>query len=55
MVGLGVKSLLRRRRRLSDANLVNSCRIVGGVTGTRGEDRKISRCGGSRKTGSSSG
>jgi hypothetical protein len=28
LVGLEVKSLLRRRRRLSDANLVNSCRIV---------------------------
>jgi hypothetical protein len=32
LVGLGVKSLLRRRRRrrrLSGANLVNSCRIIG--------------------------
>jgi hypothetical protein len=31
LVGLGVKSLLRRRRRRNDANLVNSCRIVGGL------------------------
>jgi hypothetical protein len=29
LVGLGVKSLLRRWRRPSGANLVNSCRIVG--------------------------
>jgi hypothetical protein len=31
LVGLRIKSLLRRRRRLSDVNLINFCRIVGGL------------------------
>jgi hypothetical protein len=31
LVGLGIKSLLRKRRRLSDTDPVNSCKIIGSL------------------------